>query len=224
LPPPQDVITIGFGDEANLTEVLNGLWATTQVAVTGLAISIVVGVGLAIFMSQAKSIERSFYPYAVVLQTVPVLALVPLIGFWFGFDFQSRVIVVVIFSLFPIITNTLFGLQSVSQELHDLFTLSRASRASRLWRLQLPASLPAVFTGIRISAGLSVIGAIVGDFFFRQGEPGIGRLLDIYSQRLETEQLITAIFFSSLLGLVVFWGVGYVGHRVVGPWYDPAER
>jgi len=224
LPPPQDVITIGFQDQANLREVLNGLWATTQVALAGLAISIVIGVTLAVFMSQAKWIERSFYPYAVVLQTVPVLALVPLIGFWFGFDFQSRVIVVVIFSLFPIITNTLFGLQSVTQDLRDLFALNRAGRASTLWRLQLPASLPAMFTGIRISAGLSVIGAIVGDFFFRQGEPGIGRLLDIYSQRLETEQLITGIFFSSLLGLVVFWGVGYIGHRVVGAWYDPAER
>src|SRR5215207_8357656 len=72
LPPPQDVVNIGLRDEANLTEVLNGLWATTQVALTGLAISMILGVGLAIFMSQAKWIERSFYPYAVVLQTVPV--------------------------------------------------------------------------------------------------------------------------------------------------------
>jgi NitT/TauT family transport system permease protein len=129
-----------------------------------------------------------------------------------------------VFSLFPIITNTLFGLQSVAQEYHDLFTLHGAGRLSRLRRLQLPAAMPAVFTGFRISAGLSVIGAIVGDFFFRQGEPGVGRLLDLYSQRLETEQLLTAIFFSSLLGLVVFWGVGWLGHRVVGAWYDPKQR
>jgi len=224
LPPPQQVVDIGFGDGQNLSEVLNGLWATAQVALVGFAISIVLGMVLAIFMSQSKAIERSFYPYAVVLQTVPILALVPLIGFWFGFDFQSRVIVVVVFSLFPIITNTLFGLLSVSQEYHDLFTLHGAGRLSRLRRLQLPAAMPAVFTGFRISAGLSVIGAIVGDFFFRQGEPGIGRLLDLYSQRLETEQLLTAIFFSSLLGLVVFWGVGYLGHRVVGGWYDAKQR
>jgi len=223
LPPPQDVVRNGLLNWRNLSEVLEGLWSTTQVAMVGLAIAIVLGVALAILMSQARSIERSLYPYAVVLQTIPVLALVPLIGFWFGFTFWSRVIVVVLFSLFPIITNTLFGLQSVGSGMNDLFTLHNAGRFSRLWRLQLPATMPAMFAGFRISAGLSVIGAIVGDFFFRQGQPGIGRLIDLYAQRLETEQLFTAILFSSILGVVVFWSFGLVGHRVVRSWYDPTR-
>jgi NitT/TauT family transport system permease protein len=223
LPPPQDVLMNGLLTWRNLSEVLIGLLATTQVAMVGLAIAMALGVVLAILMSQARSIERSLYPYAVVLQTIPILALVPLIGFWFGFNFWSRVIVVVLFSLFPIITNTLFGLQSVSSGLNDLFTLHRAGRFSRLWRLQLPAAMPAMFAGFRISAGLSVIGAIVGDFFFRQGKPGIGRLIDLYAQRLETEQLFTAILFSSILGIVVFWSFGFIGHRVVRSWYDPSR-
>lgn len=223
LPPPQDVVRNGLLDWQNLSEVLDGLWSTTQVAMVGLAIAIVLGVALAILMSQARSIERSLYPYAVILQTIPVLALVPLIGFWFGFNFWSRVIVVVLFSLFPIITNTLFGLQSVGPGMNDLFTLHKAGRFSRLWRLQLPATMPAMFAGFRISAGLSVIGAIVGDFFFRQGKPGIGRLIDLYAQRLETEQLFTAILFSSILGIVVFWSFGLIGHRVVRSWYDPTR-
>ena len=221
LPPPQEVVRVGILDWANLSEILNGLWSTTQVAMVGLGIAIGLGICLAILMSQAKSLERSIYPYAVILQTIPILALVPLIGFWFGFDFWSRVIVCVLFALFPIITNTLFGLQSVGSGLHDLFTLHGAGRFSRLWHLQLPASLPAVFTGLRTSAGLSVIGAIVGDFFFRQGRPGIGRLIDVYAQRLETEQLFTAIFFSSVLGLLVFFTFGFVGTRLVRNWYDP---
>lgn len=224
LPPPHDVVDVAFLDQRNLTEVLNALWLTTVVALVGLALSIVLGVVAGILMSQARWVEQSFYPYAVVLQTIPVLALVPLIGFWFGFDFQSRVTVVVMFSLFPIITNTLFGVKSVTSGYHDLFTLSGASRVARLFRLEIPAASPAIFTGFRISAGLAVIGAIVGDFFFRQGKPGIGRLLDVYAQRLETEQLFAAIFLSSILGLVVFWGFGLLSQRVLGSWHESAKH
>ena len=97
---------------------------------------------------------------------------IPLIGVLFGFDFSSRVLVCVIIALFPIVANTLFGLLSVDRSQHELFTLQGASRSTRLWKLQFPAALPAIFVGLRISAGLSVIGAIVGDFFFRQGDPG----------------------------------------------------
>lgn len=220
LPPPHQVVRVGFLDTANLTEVLDGLWSTTQVALTGLAIAVVLGMLFAVLMSQAKWIERSFYPYAVVLQTVPIIALVPLTGFWFGFNFRSRVIVCVLISIFPIITNTLFGLQSVERGLHDLFRLYGAGRFTVLRKLQFPAALPAIFTGYRISAGLSVIGAIVGDFFFRQGEPGIGRLIDVYRTQLSSERLFTAIFFSSLLGLAVFWFFGFIGHRAIRSWHD----
>lgn len=219
LPPPHDVFVVSFLDTAVLTEMLQALWSTTQVALVGLAIAIVIGVAFAILMSLGKWVERSMYPYAVILQTIPILAVVPLIGFWFDFNFRSRVIVCVLIALFPIITNTLFGLQSVDGQLHDLFTLHRASRTTRLLKLQVPHALPAIFAGFRISAGLSVIGAIVGDFFFRQGEPGIGRLLDVYRAALQSEQLFAALFFSSLLGLVVFWFFGLVGHLLTRHWY-----
>lgn len=224
LPPPHEVVKVGFFDTENLTEILRGLWSTTQVAIVGLVIAIVLGMVAAIAMSQAKWVERSIYPYAVVLQTIPIIALVPLIGFWFDFNFRSRVIVCVLISLFPIITNTLFGLQSADTGLHDLFTLHGASRMTRMRKLLMPGAMPAIFTGFRISAGLSVIGAIVGDFFFRQGDPGIGRLLDVYRNQLDSEQLFTAIFFSSLLGLVVFWGFGFIAHRVLRSWHESAGR
>jgi NitT/TauT family transport system permease protein len=129
--------------------------------------------------------------------------------------------VCVIISLFPIITNTLFGLKSAERGLHDLFTLCRAGRRVRLLRLQFPAALPAVFTGLRISAGLSVIGAIVGDYFFRQGEPGIGRLLDNFSKNLQSEQLFAAVALSSMLGLAVFCVFGWLAKRMTGHWYEP---
>ena len=222
LPPPHEVVNEGFLDWRNLREVLVGLGQTTQVALTGLALAIALGMLFAVLMSQAKWVERSFYPYAVVLQTIPILALVPLVGVCFGFNFRSRVIVCVIISLFPVITNTLFGLQSVDRGHHDLFTLYGAGRLTRLWKLQLPSALPAVFAGLRISAGLSVIGAIVGEFFFRQGTPGLGRLLDRYHSNLQREQLFTAVFFSSLLGVALFWAFGLAGSLVLRRWHPSA--
>jgi NitT/TauT family transport system permease protein len=222
LPPPHKVVQVGLLDTENLSEILRGLWQTTQVALTGLAIALALGVALAVAMSQARWVERSVYPYAVVLQTIPIIALVPLIGFWFDFNFRSRVIVCVLIALFPVITNTLFGLKSADRGLHDLFSLHGVGRLTRLRKLLLPSALPAMFTGFRIAAGLSVIGALVGDFFFRQGEPGIGRLLDVYRNRLESEELFTAIFFSSLLGLVVFWTFGFLANRALGSWHESA--
>jgi len=223
VPPPHAVVQIGFLDSFNLRELLDALLLSARVAFLGLAIAIVVGMTIAVAMSQARWIERSLYPYAVILQTIPILALVPMFGFWFGFGLTSRVLVCVLIALFPIVANTLFGLQSVNQEHHDLFTLHGAGRFTRLWKLQFPAALPSIFTGLRISAGLSVIGAIVGDFFFKQGEPGIGILIDLYRARLQSEQLFAAVILSSLLGVVVFWFFGFLARRVVGGWHESAR-
>ena len=223
VPPPHDVIQVAFMDRLNLEELLDGLWLSTRVAFIGLAVATVLGMLLAIAMNEARWVERSLYPYAVLTQTIPILAMVPLFSFWFGFGYFSRVLVVILFAIFPIVANTLFGLQSVSQEHHDLFTLHGASRRTRLWKLSFPAALPAIFTGLRISAGLAVIGAIVGDEFFRQGEPGIGILIDYYRTRIQSEQMVAAIILSSLLGIVVFWLFGFIARRVVGSWHESAS-
>jgi NitT/TauT family transport system permease protein len=220
MPPPQEVIQQGLLNPANVSEILYGLWSTTQVALVGLAVAIAVGTLIGVVMIQARWIEWSIYPWAVVLQTIPILAIVPLIGFWFAFGFSSRVIVCVLISLFPIITNTLFGLKSTDSAHHDLFTLQHATRWQRLIKLQLPGAMPAILSGWRIAAGLSVVGAIVGDFFFRQGEPGIGRLIDDYRARLQSDQLFSAVGLSSLLGLVVFWGFGVLSRILVGSWHE----
>jgi NitT/TauT family transport system permease protein len=224
LPPPQDVIAVGILDPDSFAEIFGGLINTAQVAFVGLAVSITIGFLLATTMSQSRWLERAIYPWAVVLQTIPILALVPIVGFWFGFDFNSRIIVCVLISLFPITTNTLFGLRSADRGHHDLLTLNGASRIQRLTKLELPGALPAIFTGLRISAGLSVVGAIVGDFFFRQGDAGLGRLLDNYTAQLESERLFATVIFSSLLGLAVFWFFGIVGRLAVRSWHESAQE
>lgn len=220
LPPPHDVVAEGFFVWDTFIEIMEGLWLSSQVALMGLGIAWVFGTAMALAMSQAKWIERSLYPWAVASQTVPILALVPMIGFWFGFGVTARVIVCIIISLFPIVINTLTGLLSADRGLHALLTLHGASRWTRATKLQIPAALPHIFTGLRTAAGLSVIGAIVGDFFFGRGNPGLGLLLDKYASRLQSEALLSTVFVACLLGIVVFWGFGVFGRRVVGDW-DP---
>ena len=224
VPPVHAVVSEAFMDGSARSELLDGLLVTTRVALTGLAVAIILGGVFAVLMSQARWMEWSFYPYAVLIQTIPVLALVPLIGFWFGFNFRSRVIVCVMIALFPIITNTLFGLKSADRGLHDVLTLRRASRWQRFVKLQLPSAAPSIFVGLRISAGLSVIGAIVGDFFFRQGEPGLGILLDSYRATLQAERLFGAVILSSALGLTVFLVFGWLADMVVGSWHESGSQ
>lgn len=224
VPPPQQVLTVSFLDWTHLQPMLRALWLTAQVALVGLLIASALGVTAAVLMSRARWLERTLYPYAVVLQTVPILAIVPLVGLWFGFGFTSRVVVCVLIALFPMIANTLFGIHSVDRAHHDLFTLQRASRWARLRKLELPAALPSVFTGLRTSSGLSVIGAIVGDMFFKQGEPGIGTLLDVYRSRLQSEDLFAAIILASLFGVAVFAVFTLVARLAVGSWHASADR
>ena len=222
--PLHDVVNVGFLDSTNLTEMLSGLWSSTKVALIGLAIAISIGFFLATIMSQAKIVERAVFPFAVTLQAIPILAIVPLIGFWWGYGQTSRVVVCIIISLFPIIMNTLFGLLSADRAMHDLFTLHHANRVTRLRKLMFPAALPAVFAGLRISAGLSVIGAIVGDFFFGRGEVGIGQLLRRYANNLNGEELLAAVMMSSALGIVVFWTFGWLQNLIIGKWHETVQQ
>jgi len=224
LPPPHRVLEVGFFTWGNFTALMGALRWTAQVTFIGLAISIVLGVGAAVAMSQAKWVENALYPWAVVLQTVPILALTPMLSFFFGFALTPRIIVAVIIAFFPIVSNTLFGLQSADRSMHDLFTLHKTSRWTKLWKLQFPAALPAMFAGFRVSAGLAVIGAIVGELFFKQGQAGLGTNMSVYTSLTEGEQLWANVLTASLLGIVVFVFFGWLSRRVVGRWYLPSSR
>jgi NitT/TauT family transport system permease protein len=221
LHPPHDVIQEGFLKWDNFSEILDGLLETSKVAAYGLAIAFGIAVALAVVMSQSKLIERAVFPLLVALQAIPILAMVPLISIWFGTNTPSRVLVCVIIAFFPMALNTLFGLASADAGLHDLLTLHHASRWTRLRRLMLPASLPAMFAGLRISAGLSVIGAIVGDFFFGRGARGLGQLIREYSSNTnERENLLATVIVACTLGIAVFLTFGAIQAAVVGKWYD----
>jgi NitT/TauT family transport system permease protein len=223
----QSILTwnIERGSEGSRTgggflKLLDGLWSSIQVAGLGLAIAIVLGFLLATIMSQATWVQNSVWPFLIALQAMPILAFVPLIGTVIGFNFKARVIVCVIIAIFPIVANTLFGLLSVDKGYHELMTLNGAGRLTRLFKLQYPAAMPSIFTGLQISAGLSVVGAVVGDFFFRQGDPGLGRLINTYQASTEYEQMYGAVIMSAVLGIAVFVLFGWLGRRVVGHWHE----
>ncbi|MDR1825441.1 MAG: ABC transporter permease [Bifidobacteriaceae bacterium] len=224
LPPLHSIFTDAFMNADTMGDIGLSLGRTAFVTLTGLAIAIVLGIAWAVAMSQARWLETSLFPYAVVLQCIPVLALVPLIGFWFGFGYPARIIVCIMISLFPMVSNTLFGLQSVGKAELELFKLHGTRRAVILKKLQFPAALPAIFAGMRISAGLSVVGAIVGDFFFRRGDPGLGALISTYQSRVQSVELFAAIFTAALFGVVIFMFFGWLGRRVVGKWHDFGGR
>jgi len=219
LPRPDQVFAVYFNPK-NGPDIFESLLHSAEVALVGLAIAIALGVLWAIAMNTAKWVERTTFPYAVILQSIPILAVVPLIGFWFGYDFAARVIVCVLIALFPMTSNTLFGLQSVDRGQRELFLLQGASKWTILTKLELPTALPAIFAGARISAGLAVVGAIVGDFFFQRGTPGIGALISKFGARLQSSELFASILLASLFGVVIFLLFGWLGRRAVGKWYD----
>jgi NitT/TauT family transport system permease protein len=227
LPSPTRIVVESFfptdGGTPMTADLVRALGLSVTVALIGLAISIVLGISWAVLMSQARWIERSLFPYAVILQCVPILALVPLIGTSLGYSFESRVLVCVLISLFPMVSNTLFGLQSVERSQRELFQLQGAGRWTVLTKLQFPNALPTIFAGLRISAGLSVVGAIVGDFFFRRGQPGLGILINNYASRVQTPELFAAILTAALLGVGIFLLFGWLTKLAVGRWYEPAS-
>jgi len=220
VPYPHQVWTLGLEDGQSRSELLTALWNTVQVTFVGLAIAIVIGVLWAVIMSQARWAEQALFPYAVVLQCLPILALTPLIGALAGTGFESRMIVTIMIALFPMVSNTLFGLQSVDRGQRELFQLSGAGRLTVLRKLQLPAAMPSIFVGLRTSAGLSVIGAIVADQFFQRGNGGLGVLIQVDESRVLGPQMWAALLTASALGVVIFLFFGLLGRLAVGRWHD----
>lgn len=218
IPPPHRL----FEDmsPAIWERLLTATWISTKTAVSGLIISMVAGVALGLVMSRRLWLERSLWPYLIALQVTPIIALVPLIIKLVGANFAARVLVTVIITFFPIVSNTLFGFRSVPRAMLDLFTMMNASPRQRLFRLEFPSASPHIVAGFRIAAGLAVIGAIVGDFFFTRGEPGLGKLINLFFLNNQSGPMFITAMAASLLGFMLFACFGLLTRWVIAPWYD----
>ena len=223
LPSPYDIAEAWWENQPGLT---NSLISTFLAALAGFAGAIVVGMSVALLMSQSKLIERCIFPYAVLLQTIPIVAIAPLIVIWLGAGAPAVIAISFLISLFPIITNTTAGLLSTDHNLVAMFELYNASWWQRMVKLKFPAALPYIMTGLRISSGLAVIGAIVGEFIAGIGGRGggIGFVITEAAGRLRMPYLFAAALTSSLLGIAIFIMVSYASARFLRHWHESAVR
>lgn len=223
LPAPTEIVAVAI---ARGDDLLTALTSTFVSALLGFGLSIVVGMAAALVMSQSKLLERSLYPYAIMLQTIPVVAIAPLIVIWVGAGMPAVVIISFIISLFPIISNTTAGLTSTDHNLLAMFELYNANWWQRMLKLKLPFALPYIMTGLRISSGLAVIGAIVGEFIAGIGglRGGLGYLIVSAAGRLEMPYLFASALMSSLLGIIIFVAVSIISARFLRHWHESAIR
>ncbi len=222
LPPPSAIARAAAGDVGELS---GAALVTARAALAGFVLSGAIGVASAIVLSTSRALERALYPYTVFLQTVPIVAIAPLLVLWFGAGLRAVAVSAFIVSVFPVIAGTLAGIRGVEPALRDLFRLYGASRAATLLKLELPAALPSVVTGLRVAAGLAVIGAIVGEFVagFSEGGAGLGILILASYRQLRTDLLFAAVLFASGLGLLLFGAVNLLGYLLLRRWH-PSHR
>ncbi len=204
------------------TELLRGLMTTGIAAAAGLLSAIAIGALISVAFSQSRRIRLAFFPYVIFLQTVPIVAIAPLLIIWSGYEFRTVVIVTVIVCLFPIVNNVTAGLLAADRQLLDLFALYGAGKAKRLMRLQVPTAMPYLILGAKTSSGLAVIGAIVAEFFVGSGSDydGLGTLMTHWQGFVKTDALIAAVFASTLLGLALFGSVHLVSRTLLSRWTD----
>ena len=222
LPGP---LRVGAAIVRHLPSLLYATYLTGLGALVGFLLSFAAGFLVSLLFSQSKIIERGLYPYAIFLQTVPIVAVAPLIILWIGHGFQGVVAVSFIISLFPIIANTTTGLTSVDPNLLDLFAMNNASRWQLLHKLRIPNAVPHMLTGARISSGLSVIGAVVGEFFAGYGTEdfGLGYLIILTNGQAKTDYLFACILFCTLLGLTIFTSISVLSGFLQVRWGGGGE-
>lgn len=223
LPPPQQVLEAANEERATL---IQAFCTTGAAAMLGLLASLVCGCVIAISFSQSRWLRKAFYPYVIFLQTVPIVAIAPLLITWFDYGFHTVVLVATIISLFPIVSNTTAGLISVDENLKDLFQLSGATWWQKLMKLQIPHAVSHLVLGLRISAGLAVIGAIVGEFFVGSGASnyaGLGTVMTGWQNQAKTDAIIAAIFVSTLLGIVVLGSVNITARLFLNRWMETSN-
>jgi NitT/TauT family transport system permease protein len=221
LPPPSAVAVSLWTDGPSL---LGSLLVTLRVTLAALAAAALIGGGIALLFSLSRIVELSLFPYAVILQVTPIVAIAPLIIIWVRQPFLALLVCAWIVAFFPIVSNTTVGLNSADRNLLALFRLYGASPAQTLLYLRLPTALPYFMAGLRISGGLALIGAVVAEFVAGTGgaETGLAfRILEA-GYRLAIPRLFAALFLLSLTGIVIYLLLDFLSRRLLRNWHESA--
>lgn len=219
VPSPLDIAKTLVADFSLL---MGALWVTVKITVLAFLSAAVLGVLIAFAFVQSRWIEAAFFPYAVLLQVTPIVAIAPLIIVWVKDPTASLVVCATLVALFPIISNTTVGLRSVHPGLAAYFQLQRASRWQVLLRLRIPSALPYFFAGLRISGGLALIGAVVAEFVAGTGGTGTGLAYQILQSgyQLNIPRLFAALVLISLTGVAVFAALAGLTRWALGGWHE----
>jgi NitT/TauT family transport system permease protein len=197
------------------------LWVTLKITLLAFAVATMAGVLISFLFVQSKVIEIALFPYAVLLQVMPIVAVAPLIIIWFKDPTLAMVICAALVALFPMISNTTLGLRSVDPDLQAYFKLNRASRWQTLMRLRIPSALPYFFGGLRISSGLSLIGAVVAEFVAGTGGTGAGLAYQILQSgfQLNIPRMFAALLLISLTGVALYVLMAWFTRWALGSWH-----
>jgi NitT/TauT family transport system permease protein len=222
LPGPGLVLQTLVSDETILWE---SLLVTLTTTFEGLLLALIGGVGLAILFNQSRILEYALYPYAVILQVTPIVAIAPLLLIYL--PQQAAVLACAwIVAFFPVLANTTLGLNSVDHNLSDLFELYGASRLQVLLRLKLPSALPYVLGGVKIAGGLSLIGAVVAEIAAGSAGAGSGLAYRIAESgyRLNIPRMFAALMLLSITGIVIFFALSFFSDLALRRWHESAIR
>ena len=198
------------------------LFVTVKITVFAFVVATVVGVLISFLFVQNKLVETALFPYAVLLQVTPIVAVAPLIIIWIKDPTASMVICAALVALFPVISNTTLGLRSIDPDLQSYFRMNRASRWETLVRLRIPSALPYFFGGLRISSGLALIGAVVAEFVAGTGGSGAGLAYQILQAgfRLNIPRMFAALLLISLTGVALFAAMAWLSRWALGSWHS----
>ena len=198
------------------------LMVTLKITFMAFAVAVTLGVLVAFMFVQSRIVEMSLFPYAVLLQVTPVVAIAPLIIIWVKDPTASLVFCATIVALFPIISNTILGLRSVNPGLVNLFRMNKATRWQTLVRLRIPSALPYFFGGLRISSGLSLIGAVVAEFVAGTGGTGAGLAYQILQAgyQLNIPRLFAALVLITGTGVLLFLLMVFLSRLALGGWHE----
>jgi NitT/TauT family transport system permease protein len=221
LPAPSEIATTFFG---NAPALLHALLITMRVTLIALALSVTIGTAVAFLFVQSPIIERSFFPYAIILQVTPIVAIAPLIIILVKNLQGALIICATIIAIFPVISNTTVGLRSIDAGHLDLFAINRASRLQNLIYLRIPSALPYFFAGLRISSGLALIGAVVAEFVAGTGGRSAGLAYEILQSgfQLDIPRMFAALFLITIAGIALFSVVIGLSKLALGSWHDSA--
>jgi NitT/TauT family transport system permease protein len=202
------------------------LLVTLKITFLAFILSVLLGVAIALVFVQSRFLEISLFPYAIILQVTPVVAIAPLIIIWIKDPTWALVICATLMALFPIIANTTLGLRSVNPGLLNLFKLNKASRWQTLRRLRIPSALPYFFGGLRISSGLSLIGAVVAEFVAGTGGSASGLAYQILQAgfQLNIPRMFAALFLITVTGIILFAAMSMLSRMALKGWHDSEQN